>query len=132
MPIYTILASIFAALVSFSALADEATTLPVEERSEFFCLMALGNVQGDIQEAKDLYLEVFAEPEGVGQTGKYGLLTGMYYGDRGTSQFGPTLDDPKTPRFYADGTQAQNEHVQWLRGQTAAFRRTKCEVATPK
>lgn len=118
-------------LLAFPAMAQEAEQLPVEdgEFRQVLCQMAVGNVQAGIEERKDLYIELYASDDGTMNTGKsYGLLTGMYHGDRGVSHFGPTNDDPASPRYLSDGRAWTNADAARLRAATAEFRKGACEA----
>lgn len=128
MPVY-ILSLIFS-LFSFCAFAQdpEPGPLPPEEQRQLLCEMAVGNLQGEVQDAADLYVVIYADEYGETEVGKYGLLTGNYYGSKGVSGFGPTLDDPHTPRFLKDGRQAQNYMAEGLRSRARAERQARCDL----
>src|SRR5262245_33477520 len=121
---------------------DEPTPTPPihlprdgEAFKEALCRMAVGNILGHVQDHFRLYIELYRKPDATQKTGSsYGLLTGSYFGDRGVSGFGPTLDDPKEPRFVKTGEQMTNEDAAHLRQVTSDFRASRCvppPVTTP-
>lgn len=126
-----ILSFIFSFLLVPLAIAQQGPEdeLPQDELRQLLCEMAVGNLQGDVQEAADLYVQLYAAPDAQFPGGKYGLLTGNYYGDRGVSQFGPTLDDPAHPRYFEDGTKAANYMAAALRANAAAERQARCDLS---
>src|SRR5262245_35291230 len=103
-----------------------------EAFKEMMCRMAVGNIAGHVQERANLYLVLYRDQAAASSTDKaYGLLTGAYYGDRGVSGHGPTLDDPKEARYLKNGAAFHNEDAARLRATTAAFRQGACDAIMP-
>jgi len=117
--------------VSLIIAASAQSTLPAHEVDVLLCRMALGNAQDDAEARKNLYAVIYAAPDATLETGRYGLLSGIYSGNRGASHFGPTMDDPQFPRYFADGTEAHDYMAQHLRAITSEFRQGLCDRLVP-
>ena len=134
------LAVVFWLLLGSLAFAQSTLPAPVaptpgtggDNFKELLCRMAVGNAQSGAQDRGDLFIELYAKPDATFKLrGRYGLLTGFYYGPRGASKHGPTLDDPT--RYLKDGTPFTNGDAAHLRSITAEFRAGACdELPTPQ
>ena len=114
---------------AYAALAQTPdNTLPRDHQQfkELMCRMVIGNVQ-----SRGPTIQLYRNTSFTWTDGTYGLLTGFYTGDRGTSVHGPTLDDPKAPRFLKNGMEMHNEDVARLRTLGQEFRQGACDQIVP-
>lgn len=118
--------------IIYAARAQEEPPPPDEFR-DTLCRMAVGNLTGAVQDHFGLYIELYAQPDGTQKTASsYGLLTGTYYGPRGISHHGPTLDAPGSSRYLKGGEPFTNGDSAHLRAITAEFRQGACAHPEPQ